>query len=73
MLSIGWDFAFGFKRYGSEWRTERKAFHEFFHTGAANQYLPYHILEARLFLSRLLNTPEDFLHHVRQCVSVLIF
>lgn len=52
--------------YGQEWRRRRKEMHQFIHPNAVAQYQPLQQRETVKFLNRLLNQPEDFLHHVRQ-------
>jgi cytochrome P450 len=54
------------QRYGSWWRRHRKAFHQHFNGQVVAKYHPHQLNEAHAFLRRLLDTPENFLHHVRQ-------
>ena len=54
--------------YGLPWRRRRKELHQFFHPVAVSQYQPLQQREALMFLKKLLEKPENFLHHVRQCV-----
>ena len=60
-------------RYGSEWRKNRRLFHQFFHGDASKQYRPSHVLESRKILLRLLSSPDLFLHHVRQYVGLMSY
>ena len=61
-----WDFSLGLLPYGLSWRRHRRSFHEFFNINAVSKYRPIHRREVRAFLRRLLDSPDNFLHHVRQ-------
>ena len=61
-----WDFAVLFLTYGAEWRKHRKLFHEYFQPNVVSEYLPIQKREVHAFLRRLLVTPEDLFHHIRQ-------
>ena len=61
-----WDFNFGFIPYGARWRKLRKLFHENFHIDTVYKYQPMQRREVHAFLCRLLVTPDNFLHHIRQ-------
>jgi hypothetical protein len=61
-----WDFSLGFLPNGLLWRRHRKSFHDFFNVNAMPKYLPIQRREVHTFLHRLLDTPDNFLHHVRQ-------
>ena len=61
-----WDFNFGFLPYGSWWRRHRRSFHNFFNINAVSKYQAIQRREVHAFLRRLLDTPDDFFHHVRQ-------
>ena len=52
--------------YGSWWRKHRRLIHEHFHRNAVTKYQPIQRQEVRAFLRRLLVTPDDFFHHIRQ-------
>ena len=52
--------------YGLWWRKHRKLFHEYFHHNAVTKYQPIQREEVRAFLRRLLVTPDNFFHHIRQ-------
>lgn len=56
-LRIGFDWHFGFMRYGDWWRRHRKVFHQKFHPTAATEYHPiqtrltrYVILVLKMFI-----------------------
>ncbi|KAH9894042.1 cytochrome P450 [Cubamyces lactineus] len=55
----GWDWTLALKRYGKDWRRVRQPFWQHFHSNVVKQYEPTQQLEARRFLRRLLNVPED--------------
>ena len=61
-----WDRAMPFRPYDAMWRKQRKIFHEFFQLKAVSEYLPIETRVSHNFLRRLLVTPGDFLHHIRQ-------
>ena len=63
---MGWDFNFGLLPYGVSWRRHRRSFHQHFNINAVSKYLPIQRREVHTFLRRLLDTPDDFLHHIRQ-------
>ena len=52
--------------YGLWWRRHRKSFHEHFHRGVVTKYQPIQRQEVQAFLRRLLVTPDEFFHHIRQ-------
>ena len=52
--------------YGAWWRRHRRLFQESFHWNAVVKYQPFQTQEAHAFLRRLLVTPDDFFHHIRQ-------
>ncbi len=57
--------------YGEDWRERRRVFHQYFHPNATKNYRPRELKVARELLRRLLESPDDFMVHLRQCVSVL--
>jgi cytochrome P450 len=52
--------------YGLWWRRHRKLFHEHFHCNVVAKYQPIQRQEAQAFLRRLLVTPDNLFHHIRQ-------
>ena len=64
---MGWTFSVVRMPYGTMWRRHRRAFHEHFHVNAVQKYIPIQTKEILVFLHRLLVTPENFIHHIRQC------
>ena len=63
---MGGGFNFGVLPYGVRWRKRRRSFHEFFHPGVVENYIPIQRQAVHGLLRRLLVTPEDFLHHIHQ-------
>jgi len=63
-----WDFAL--MGYGSRWRRCRRLFHEFLNVNAVSRFDSYLNKHTCLFLSRLAETPDDFLGHTQ--LSVLL-
>ena len=61
-----WGFAFLFSPYGAEWKKYRRTFQEFFHHNELFKYQPIQKREVHAFLRRLLFTPDNFIHHIRQ-------
>ena len=52
--------------YGQWWRRHRKLFHEHFHSNVVTKYQSIQRQEAEALLRRLLVTPDDLFHHIRQ-------
>ncbi|KAF9458364.1 cytochrome P450 [Collybia nuda] len=69
---MGWEVNFGFLPYGSWWRRHRRAFHQHFHGGVVHKYYPVQLAEGHALLRRLLVTPENFMHHIRQAFGAMI-
>jgi hypothetical protein len=61
-----WDFSIGLLPYGVWWRRHRRSFHQYFNINAVSKYQPIQRQEVHAFLRRLLDTPDNFLHHIRQ-------
>ncbi|TCD66265.1 hypothetical protein EIP91_001594 [Steccherinum ochraceum] len=61
-----WDFSTAFMPYGLWWRAHRRMFHEHFHSGAVDVYLPVQLAVARKFLLWVLENPKQTRKHVRQ-------
>ncbi|KAI0718513.1 CyP450 monooxygenase [Cerioporus squamosus] len=61
----GFSWALTVQGYGPRWRRHRRAMHQFFNPNAVLEYAPSQRLEAHRFARRLLDTPSDFLHHIR--------
>ncbi|KAI0651028.1 cytochrome P450 [Trametes meyenii] len=69
---VGCDWHFVFMGYGDSWRERRRVFHQYFHPNAATHYRPREIKVARELLRRLLETPDDFMIHLRHMAGSLI-
>ena len=65
---IGWKHALPFQQYNAEWRQHRKEFHRTLHINAVQTYRPGETAGYRRMISDILDTPEDFLHHVHAYV-----
>ena len=63
---MNWSMNIAHMPYGSWWRRHRKLFHEYFHRNAVIKYQPIQRQEVQAFLRRLLVTPDNFFHHIRQ-------
>ena len=68
--SLKIDWAMGFSRYGTRWRNMRREFHRYFHPTASQQYRPIEVKATHELIRRLLDTPSEFLEHIRLYVSV---
>ena len=67
-VGFGWDFSF--MPYGRRWRELRKAFVRKFHPPALSHYHPTILQGTRELLLDFLNTPNDFIKHLRKYVAV---
>ncbi|KAH9911775.1 cytochrome P450 [Epithele typhae] len=70
--SVGCDWHFVFMGYGDSWRERRRVFHQYFHPNATIEYRPRTLKVARELLLRLLDTPDDFMVHLRHMAGSLI-
>ena len=66
ILSSDFDWALTVQGYGTRWRRHRRAFHQYFNPSAVVAYKQAGKLEVHRFIQRLIDTPDDFLHHIRQ-------
>ncbi|KDQ53896.1 hypothetical protein JAAARDRAFT_38867 [Jaapia argillacea MUCL 33604] len=69
---MGWDRLFSIMRYGSQWREYRRVFHQHFNRSAVDKYKDIQARESRVFLRKLLETPEDFYDHIRFAFTAAI-
>ncbi|KAI0772313.1 cytochrome P450 [Trametes elegans] len=69
---VGCDWHFVFMGYGESWRERRRVFHQYFHPNAVTNYRPRELKVARELLRRLLETPDDFMVHLRHMAGSLI-
>ena len=54
-----------FMKYDQQWRTIRKMCHSLLNVQAARTYVPYQVLENKQMLNDLLDTPDNFVNHMR--------
>jgi len=69
---MSWDMSLALMPYGLWWRKHRRLFHEHFRRNQVFNYQPILKREVRAFLRRLLVTPDNFFHHIRQAFAGLI-
>ncbi|KAI0820142.1 cytochrome P450 [Trametes gibbosa] len=69
---VGCDWHFVFMGYGESWRERRRVFHQYFHPNAATSYRPKELKVARELLRRLLETPDEYMVHLRHMAGSLI-
>ncbi|KAJ7855065.1 cytochrome P450 [Mycena leptocephala] len=69
---MGWDFNFGFMKYGEHWRAHRRLFHNTFHTEAARLFRPKELTASHELLRRMLHNPDEFLGHLRHMAGEII-
>jgi len=53
-------------RYGPQWRSYRRTFHDYFHPNIVHKYHSVQVAMTRVFLRRLLKSPDRFIFHIRQ-------
>ncbi|EXJ79927.1 cytochrome P450 oxidoreductase [Capronia epimyces CBS 606.96] len=53
-------------RYGDNWRMIHKMVHNILNIKAAVTYVPYQDLENKMLLTGLLDSPDEFLNHIRR-------
>ena len=51
--------------YTPKWRAHRRMFHQHFHQGAVEKYLPVQLQYVRGMLPRILESPKDIRKHLR--------
>ena len=61
----GASMIFAFMPYGQWWRRHRRAFWQFFHQDASEQYRPTQELTAHIFLEMLLENPSRMSQLIR--------
>ncbi|KAJ6579966.1 cytochrome P450 [Mycena vulgaris] len=69
---MGWDFAIGLKKYGDDWRSHRKIFHEAFNVAATKNYHPQERAGAHGLLRGLLEDPHDVMGHFTRLAGALV-
>ena len=63
---MNWNISTAIMPYGLWWRQHRKLIHEHFHRNTVAKYQPILTQEVQALLRRLLVTPDNFFHHIRQ-------
>jgi hypothetical protein len=69
-MGFSWNFAF--MPYGQSWKDHRKIFHQELNLTGVIRCRPHILVVTRKFLRAILQSPDDFMEHLRQYVlSVL--
>ena len=63
-LSVGVECLLGLKRYGTEWKDQRRAFHQTL-IAQASDYYPIQLEGARKFLLAVLEAPTDVVKQIK--------
>lgn len=63
-MRLGWMMPF--LPYGAKWREQRRFFQRHLNPSSATLHKPLGIQFSRALLVNLLDTPDDYLNHVRQ-------
>jgi cytochrome P450 len=58
-------------KYNEKWRRIRKMIHALLNVQAARTYVPYQMLENTQMLNDLIDTPDDFVNHMRRYFLVI--
>ncbi|KAF7333120.1 Cytochrome P450 [Mycena venus] len=69
---MGWDFHFGFIKYGERWRNLRRLFYQTFNPTAVMEQYPKEHAACHELLRRLVRDPENFVHHLRHMTGGVI-
>ncbi|KAI0057847.1 cytochrome P450 [Artomyces pyxidatus] len=69
---LGFDWVLAFMPFGSKWRGLRQAFYDHFQPSATLKYRPIEERTAQEFLRHLLDSPDDFIQHIKQLVGSAI-
>ncbi|PFH48808.1 hypothetical protein AMATHDRAFT_149066 [Amanita thiersii Skay4041] len=67
-----WGFNLAILPYGAQWRLRRRKFHDYFHPNIVSRYQPIQLEWSHKFLHLLLETPQNFLDHIRYTFSSII-
>ncbi|EKM77629.1 hypothetical protein AGABI1DRAFT_122003 [Agaricus bisporus var. burnettii JB137-S8] len=71
VLLSGWDWLFGFMPYGNAWLQRRKLFQKHFHPLDDASHHPHEREYVHRMLRALLDTPEDFMEHIRHLMGAI--
>lgn len=55
----------GLMTYGSQWRSYRREFHQYFNQHVVSNYQPIQLHQCRAFLRRALDDPSHLSQHIR--------
>ncbi|KAH9483711.1 Cytochrome P450 monooxygenase COX2 [Psilocybe cubensis] len=69
---MNWSFSLALMPYGQTWRRHRRAFNEHFHRNTVWKYKALQQRESRALLRNLLDSPNQFLHHIRHTFAAMI-
>ncbi|KAG2036259.1 cytochrome P450 [Suillus americanus] len=69
---LGFGFNTILMRYGERWRRQRRIFHQAFRAEAALSYRPMQQQKAQQLIRNMLDTPQEFLNHIRVFSSSVI-
>jgi hypothetical protein len=69
--SMGYDWTMPTLQYNSKWKVQRRIFSKFFSASNPSAYQPRITEFVGLLLPKLLDNPEDFIAHIKQCVLLL--
>ncbi|KAG1840995.1 cytochrome P450 [Suillus subalutaceus] len=69
---LGFDFNTILMRYGARWRRQRRIFHQAFRAEASLGYRPMQQQKAKQLMCNMLDTPEEFVNHIRVFSSSVI-
>lgn len=70
-LRCGFGWGLAFLRYGGYWKDCRRAFHQDFQSDAVKKFRPIEEKAAHQLLVQLLESSDDLMQHLRQCVCEL--
>ncbi|KAI0676609.1 CyP450 monooxygenase [Trametes maxima] len=68
----GFDYVLSTFHYGPWWRRHRRMFHQFFNPNAVHQFRPRQRAQLNRFLLHLVNSPGDFIDHIRHLFAATI-
>ncbi|EAU86764.1 cytochrome P450 [Coprinopsis cinerea okayama7 len=68
---IGFDWLFGFMPYGEGWKERRRLFQQHFHPLNTSSHQPIELEFTQKMLQQLLQTPHDFMSHIRHMVGAI--
>ncbi|KAF7294023.1 Cytochrome P450 [Mycena kentingensis (nom. inval.)] len=69
---MGWGLDFALMEHGPEWRKHRRLMHQFFKKDSAILFRPIHTVKVHDMLRQILQSPQDFMNHVRTLTAALI-